>query len=199
MRLLLEWVILRGKPLEFMFMMANIVNLMLKFYSVMYGVVYFALKGTSSSEITTNLNIILGIAKVPIFSFLECWTIFLLMEKMYIFGLGCYLKEFLSFNFFFLREDANNTLRILVATDCHLGYMEKDEIRRHDSFQAFEEICSIAEQKQVMVKILYFVLAYLWYLLYALLFIDRWHRYPGLSALNPKIGIFLPLFAYCAC
>ena len=63
----------------------------------MYGIVYFALKGTSSSEITTNLNIILGIAKVPIFSFLECWTTFLLMEKMYIFGLGCYLKEFLSF------------------------------------------------------------------------------------------------------
>ncbi|KAJ4981183.1 hypothetical protein NE237_032020 [Protea cynaroides] len=47
------------------------------------------------------------------------------------------------------REDSNNTLRVLVATDCHLGYMEKDEIRRHDSFQAFEEICSIAEQKQV--------------------------------------------------
>ena len=77
--------------------------------------------------------------------------------------------------------------------------MEKDEIRRHDSFQAFEEICSIAEQKQVMVKILSFVLTYLWYLLYALLIIDRWHRYPGLSALNPKIGIFLPLYAYCAC
>ncbi|KAI8557735.1 hypothetical protein RHMOL_Rhmol04G0032800 [Rhododendron molle] len=50
----------------------------------------------------------------------------------------------------FLRlEDVKSTLRILVATDCHLGYMEKDEIRRHDSFQAFEEICSIAEQKQV--------------------------------------------------
>ncbi|KAE9456442.1 hypothetical protein C3L33_11653, partial [Rhododendron williamsianum] len=47
------------------------------------------------------------------------------------------------------REDVKSTLRILVATDCHLGYMEKDEIRRHDSFQAFEEICSIAEQKQV--------------------------------------------------
>ncbi|XP_020521203.1 double-strand break repair protein MRE11 isoform X1 [Amborella trichopoda] len=47
------------------------------------------------------------------------------------------------------REDFSNTLRILVATDCHLGYMEKDEIRRLDSFQAFEEICSIAEQKQV--------------------------------------------------
>ncbi|PQQ16401.1 double-strand break repair protein MRE11 [Prunus yedoensis var. nudiflora] len=47
------------------------------------------------------------------------------------------------------REDFSNTLRILVATDCHLGYMEKDEIRRHDSFQAFDEICSIAEQKNV--------------------------------------------------
>lgn len=45
--------------------------------------------------------------------------------------------------------DTSNTLRVLIATDCHLGYMEKDEIRRFDSFQAFEEICSIAEQKQV--------------------------------------------------
>ncbi|KAG6528762.1 hypothetical protein ZIOFF_010947 [Zingiber officinale] len=45
--------------------------------------------------------------------------------------------------------DANNSLRVLVATDCHLGYMEKDEIRRVDSFQAFEEICSIAEKNQV--------------------------------------------------
>ncbi|KAJ0774296.1 putative DNA double-strand break repair protein Mre11 [Helianthus annuus] len=47
------------------------------------------------------------------------------------------------------REDNSNTVRVLVATDCHLGYMEKDEIRRHDSFKAFEEICSIAEQKNV--------------------------------------------------
>lgn len=48
------------------------------------------------------------------------------------------------------REDFSDTLRILVATDCHLGYMEKDEIRRYDSFKAFEEICSIAEDKQVL-------------------------------------------------
>ncbi|KAJ6966548.1 DNA repair protein Mre11 [Populus alba x Populus x berolinensis] len=46
------------------------------------------------------------------------------------------------------RDDVANTLRILVATDCHLGDMEKDEIRRHDSFQAFEETYSIAEQKK---------------------------------------------------
>ncbi|GAB2284579.1 meiotic recombination [Dionaea muscipula] len=47
------------------------------------------------------------------------------------------------------REDMKDTLRILIATDCHLGYLEKDEIRRHDSFEAFEEICSIAEQNEV--------------------------------------------------
>ncbi|XP_071723628.1 double-strand break repair protein MRE11-like [Rutidosis leptorrhynchoides] len=47
------------------------------------------------------------------------------------------------------REDVSNTLRVLIATDCHLGYMEKDEVRRHDSFQSFDEICSIAEEKQV--------------------------------------------------
>ncbi|KAK4803719.1 hypothetical protein SAY86_003536 [Trapa natans] len=47
------------------------------------------------------------------------------------------------------REDVANTLRVLVATDIHLGYMEKDEVRRHDSFQAFEEICSIAQKEQV--------------------------------------------------
>lgn len=77
---------------------------------------------------------------------------YLVAKIMQILGLGSYLKEFVSFYFFGLREDASNTLRVLVATDCHLGYMEKDEIRRHDSFQAFEEICSIAEQKQVIVK-----------------------------------------------
>uniref|UniRef100_A0A0E0KVQ5 Double-strand break repair protein n=1 Tax=Oryza punctata TaxID=4537 RepID=A0A0E0KVQ5_ORYPU len=47
------------------------------------------------------------------------------------------------------RGDESNTLRVLVATDCHLGYMEKDEIRRFDSFEAFEEICSLAEQNKV--------------------------------------------------
>ncbi|GJP31646.1 hypothetical protein CLOM_g14710 [Closterium sp. NIES-68] len=38
---------------------------------------------------------------------------------------------------------------ILVATDNHLGFMEKDEIRRDDSFAAFEEICKLAQSLQV--------------------------------------------------
>nr|CAB3480182.1 unnamed protein product [Digitaria exilis] len=46
-------------------------------------------------------------------------------------------------------EEGSSTLRILVATDCHLGYLEKDEVRRFDSFDTFEEICSLAEQNKV--------------------------------------------------
>lgn len=42
-----------------------------------------------------------------------------------------------------------NTFKILVATDCHLGYMEKDEVRRDDSFVAFEEIFKQAKQHRV--------------------------------------------------
>lgn len=121
---------------------------MLKFYNVMYDKrVLLAVR--------LQLFWILFCA-MPIFSFLERWTIFLLMKKNVHFRFGRLSKR-VSFIFFFLREDASNTLRVLVATDCHLGYMEKDEVRRHDSFQAFEEICSIADQKQVIIKILYFV------------------------------------------
>ncbi|KAK1609206.1 hypothetical protein QYE76_032879 [Lolium multiflorum] len=45
--------------------------------------------------------------------------------------------------------ESSSTLRILVATDCHLGYLEKDELRRSDSFDTFEEIFSLAEQHKV--------------------------------------------------
>ncbi|CAI7827202.1 unnamed protein product, partial [Closterium sp. NIES-53] len=43
-------------------------------------------------------------------------------------------------------EDA---FSILVATDNHLGFMEKDDVRRLDSFTAFEEICKLAQSLQV--------------------------------------------------
>uniref|UniRef100_K3YKW0 Double-strand break repair protein n=1 Tax=Setaria italica TaxID=4555 RepID=K3YKW0_SETIT len=49
----------------------------------------------------------------------------------------------------FMLEEGGSTLRILVATDCHLGYLEKDEVRRFDSFDTFEEICSLAEKNKV--------------------------------------------------
>lgn len=41
---------------------------------------------------------------------------------------------------------SDNTLRILIASDIHLGYMEKDGVRGEDSFIAFEEVLSNAVQ-----------------------------------------------------
>jgi len=45
--------------------------------------------------------------------------------------------------------DPDNTFVILIATDNHLGYLEKDPIRGDDSFKAFEEILTIAQKKEV--------------------------------------------------
>ena len=42
-----------------------------------------------------------------------------------------------------------NTFKILIATDNHLGYLEKDPIRGQDSFNSFEEILQIAQERQV--------------------------------------------------
>eukprot|EP00940_MAST-03C_sp_MAST-3C-sp2_P002162 g2162.t1 len=42
-----------------------------------------------------------------------------------------------------------NVLRILLATDNHLGYLENDPVRGNDSFVAFEEILEIALEKKV--------------------------------------------------
>jgi double-strand break repair protein MRE11 len=47
-----------------------------------------------------------------------------------------------------------NTLRILIATDNHLGYNEKDPVRGNDSFDAFEEILKYARDLDVDMMVL---------------------------------------------
>ncbi|RKO97175.1 hypothetical protein CXG81DRAFT_14986, partial [Caulochytrium protostelioides] len=42
-----------------------------------------------------------------------------------------------------------SAFRILIATDNHLGYLEKDPIRGEDSFRAFEEVLQIAAARDV--------------------------------------------------
>lgn len=42
-----------------------------------------------------------------------------------------------------------DTFRILLATDNHLGFGEKDPVRQLDSFRTFEEIMRIALSNQV--------------------------------------------------
>ena len=44
--------------------------------------------------------------------------------------------------------DPRDVVRILIATDNHLGYQEKDPIRGNDSFEAFEEILKLARERE---------------------------------------------------
>ncbi|XP_032232434.2 double-strand break repair protein MRE11 isoform X1 [Nematostella vectensis] len=46
-------------------------------------------------------------------------------------------------------EVSGNTLSILIATDVHLGYAEKDQVRGNDSFVTFEETLQIAKKRNV--------------------------------------------------
>ena len=42
-----------------------------------------------------------------------------------------------------------NTIRILVATDNHVGYAERDPIRGNDSIKTFNEIMELAREHDV--------------------------------------------------
>ena len=45
--------------------------------------------------------------------------------------------------------DENSVVNFLVATDIHLGFAERDPIRKNDSFNTFEEILATAKQNKV--------------------------------------------------
>ena len=47
------------------------------------------------------------------------------------------------------RPNPDDVIKILISTDTHLGYMEKDPVRGDDSFRAFEEVLEIARVNQV--------------------------------------------------
>lgn len=42
-----------------------------------------------------------------------------------------------------------DTIRILVATDNHVGYEERDPIRKDDSWKTFDEILNLAKSQDV--------------------------------------------------
>ena len=44
---------------------------------------------------------------------------------------------------------AADTIRILVATDSHVGYNERDHIRGDDSWKSFHEVMCLAKEKDV--------------------------------------------------
>ena len=44
---------------------------------------------------------------------------------------------------------AADTIRILVATDSHVGYEERDPIRKDDSWKSFHEVMCLAKTQDV--------------------------------------------------
>ncbi|KAG9298922.1 hypothetical protein G9A89_015944 [Geosiphon pyriformis] len=48
-----------------------------------------------------------------------------------------------------LANEVANSISILIATDNHLGYLERDPIRGQDSLRAFEEILKLAKENKV--------------------------------------------------
>ena len=45
--------------------------------------------------------------------------------------------------------DDPDVLKIMIATDNHLGFLDKDPVRGGDSFSAFEEILMLCGEKRV--------------------------------------------------
>uniref|UniRef100_A0A8D0GW54 Meiotic recombination 11 homolog A n=1 Tax=Sphenodon punctatus TaxID=8508 RepID=A0A8D0GW54_SPHPU len=45
--------------------------------------------------------------------------------------------------------DDEDTFKILVATDVHLGYLEKDAVRGNDTYVTFDEILKLAQENEV--------------------------------------------------
>ena len=46
-------------------------------------------------------------------------------------------------------KEPDNTIRILLATDNHIGYLERDPIRGQDSINTFKEILQLAVKHNV--------------------------------------------------
>lgn len=46
---------------------------------------------------------------------------------------------------------AADTIRILVATDSHVGFEERDPIRKDDSWKSFHEVMCLAKSQDVRI------------------------------------------------
>ena len=44
----------------------------------------------------------------------------------------------------------SDTIRILVASDSHVGYGERDPIRKDDSWKSFDEVMRMAKERDVI-------------------------------------------------
>ena len=47
------------------------------------------------------------------------------------------------------RTTDSDTIRILVSTDNHVGFAERDPIRKDDSWRTFDEVMTLAKERDV--------------------------------------------------
>jgi double-strand break repair protein MRE11 len=55
----------------------------------------------------------------------------------------------MAFPFRNLQSSGADTIRILVATDSHVGFEERDPIRKDDSHKSFDEVMQLAKTQDV--------------------------------------------------
>ncbi|KAI8622463.1 Metallo-dependent phosphatase-like protein [Chytriomyces sp. MP71] len=75
------------------------------------------------------------------------WSAFFLLEWML--GSDAGMESEASFKILIVESSNGEGCDRAVATDNHLGYLEKDPIRKNDSFAAFHEILMLAKTEQV--------------------------------------------------
>lgn len=51
-------------------------------------------------------------------------------------------------------SDADDTIKILLATDNHIGYLERDPVRGQDSINTFREILQLAVKHDVCISVM---------------------------------------------
>jgi double-strand break repair protein MRE11 len=54
-----------------------------------------------------------------------------------------------------LQSTDADTIRILVATDSHVGFEERDPIRKDDSHKSFDEVMQLAKTQDVGITLIW--------------------------------------------
>jgi hypothetical protein len=63
----------------------------------------------------------------------------------------CAWTKFLNKSYILISLVPEDTIRILLATDNHIGYLERDPVRGQDSVNTFKEILQLAVKNDVCV------------------------------------------------
>ena len=84
-------------------------------------------------------------------------------------------RRVMSFGLIMSREGSQeDTFRIMLATDNHIGYLERDPIRGRDSIDTFEEILKLAVKHDVSYAFILAQLIHIWMFVLGRLHTSSW-------------------------